>query len=204
MSNSSSAWQLLKAGNQHFYANVQGKHNSAANGRPPVAVVFRSADSDMASELIFGQPWGSLIDISNFGHVIDSGVLATLDYAVGTLKTPLIVVLGHSDSIAMQTALDAWNTAEFPEGASRAVVEQAISSLARKDGGIKNADDLSAAHVAHVGVSLLHKSPAVARAVDRGECAIVCAVIDREDGRLRVCGTIGDIADSQTPLLELV
>ena len=204
MSNPSSSWQRLQAGNQHFYAAMRAKRNTAASGRPPVAVVFRSADSNMASEVVFGQSWGSLIDISNWGHVIDAGVLATLEYAVGTLKTPLIVILGHSDSAAMQTALDAWNTAKFPEGASRAVVEQAISSLARKDAGINTADDLSAAHVAHVGVSLLHKSPVVAKAVDSGQCGIVCAVIDREDGRIQVCGTIGDIADDQTPLLEVV
>lgn len=92
---------------------MRAKHNTAASGRPPVAVVFRSADSDMASEVVFGQSWGSLIDISNWGHVIDAGVLATLEYAVGTLKTPLIVILGHSDSAAMKTALDAWNTAKF-------------------------------------------------------------------------------------------
>lgn len=203
MSNPTSAWQSLQAGNQHFY-NTLRKQHSAANGQPPAAVVFRSADSDVPSQVVFGQSWGSIIDISNWGHVIDTGVLATLEYAVGTLKTPLVVILGHSDSSAMQTALDAWNKANFPDGATRAVVEQAVSSLARKDAGINTADDLTAAHVAHVGVSLLHKSPLVAKAVDSGRCAIVAALLDRADGRVQVCGTIGQVSDNETPLLRVV
>ncbi len=202
MSNPSSAWQSLQAGNQHFH-NTLRKQHSPASEQPPAAVVFRSADSDVPSQVVFGQSWGSLVDISNWGHVIDTGVLATLEYAVGTLKAPLIVILGHSDSSAMQTALDAWNTAKFPDGATRAVVEQAVSSLARKDAGINTADDLTTAHVAHVGVSLLHKSPLVAKAVDSGRCAIVCAVLDRSDGRVQVCGTIGQVSDSETPLLRV-
>lgn len=203
MSNPTSAWQGLQAGNQHFY-NTLRKQHSVANGQPPAAVVFRSADSDVPSQVVFGQSWGSIIDISNWGHVIDTGVLATLEYAVGTLKTPLVVILGHSDSSAMQTALDAWNNANFPDGATRAVVEQAVSSLARKDAGINTADDLTAAHVAHVGVSLLHKSPLVAKAVDSGRCAIVAALLDRADGRVQVCGTIGQVSDNETPLLRVV
>ncbi len=203
MSNPTSAWQGLQAGNQHFH-NTLRKQHSVANGQPPAAVVFRSADSDVPSQVVFGQSWGSIIDVSNWGHVIDTGVLATLEYAVGTLKTPLIVILGHSDSSAMQTALDAWNNANFPDGAARAVVEQAVSSLARADAGINTADDLTAAHVAHVGVSLLHKSPLVAKAVDSGRCAIVAALLDRADGRVQVCGTIGQVSDNETPLLRVV
>lgn len=204
MSNPTSAWQSLQAGNQHFHNTLRAKPLHGAAGSRPTAVVFRSADSDLPSQVVFGQGWSSIIDISNWGHVIDTGVLATLEYAVGTLKTPLIVILGHSDCAAMQTALDAWNNASFPDGASRAVVEQAVSSLARKDAGISTADDLVAAHVAHVGVSLLHKSPVVAKAVDSGQCGIVCAVLDREDGRLQVCGTIGDVSENETPLLRVV
>ncbi len=202
MSNPSSAWQRLQAGNQHFYAAVRAKENSSAHGRSPSAVVFRCADSDTPSQIVFGQSWGSLIDISNWGHVIDSGVLATMEYAVSTLRTPLIVVLGHSRCAAMQTALDAWNNADIPVGASRTVIEQSMSSLARHDIRVRNADDLSAAHVVDTGLSLLRKSPALAKAVDNGQSAIVCAVVNGEDGRLQVCATMGDIAENETPSLE--
>ncbi|EUA02304.1 carbonic anhydrase [Mycobacterium kansasii 732] len=204
MSNPSIAWQRLQAGNQRFYATLRSKQKTTAKDHSPVAVVFRCADADTPSEVVLGQSWGSLIDISTWGHVIDTGVLATVEYAVGTLKTPLIVVLGHEHCAAMDTALAAWNNVTIPDGSARAVVEQAISSLARQDANITDADELSAAHVVHTGVSLLHKSAVVAKAVDSGQSAIVCLVGNAEDGRLRTCATFGDISDNESPLLECV
>ena len=204
MSNPSAAWQRLQAGYRRFSATLRSRHRLALTDRSPVAVVFRCADSDMASEVLFDQRRGSLIDVSTWGHVVDTGVLATLEYAVGTLRTPLIVVLGHTDCAAMHTALKAWNNVAFPEGAVRAVVEQAISSLTRLDASIVDAEELSAAHVVQAGVTLLHKSPVIAKAVDSGQTAIVCLVGDRTDGRLRVCATLGAVSESESPLLEHV
>lgn len=203
MYNPSSAWRRLQAGNQRFAASARsGKQ--AADGQAPVAAVFRCADADTPSEVLLGQSWGSLIDVSTWGNVIDTGVLATLEYAVGTLKTPLIVVLGHAHCAAMQTSLEAWNSASFPQGATRPVVEQAISSLTRLDGTIASADDLCAAHVVHTGASLLHKSSMIAGAVDGGDTAIVCVVGGGKDGLVRTCATFGDVPAGDAPLLECV
>ncbi|WP_322860387.1 carbonic anhydrase [Mycobacterium europaeum] len=204
MSNPSAAWQELQAGHRRFSATLQSRHGLAATDRSPIAVVFRCADSDMASEVLLDQRRGSLIDVSTWGHVVDTGVLATLEYAVDTLKTPLIVVLGHPGCAAMHTALKAWHNVAFPEGAARAVVEQAVSSLTRLDASIVEAEDLSAAHVVQTGVTLLHKSPMIAKAVDSGHTAIVCLVGDRTDGRLRVCATLGAVSETESPLLERV
>lgn len=203
MSNPSIAWQRLQSGNQRFVAS-RSRHKVTAKDHSPVAVVFRCADADLASEVVLGQSWGSFIDVSTWGHVIDTGVLATVEYAVGTLKTPLIVILGHDNCAAMETALKAWQNVTFPDGAARAVVEQAISSLARQDVQLTNGDELSAAHVVHTGVSLLQKSAVIAKAVDSGQSAIVCVANDANDGRLRVCATFGDVSESQSPLLECV
>jgi carbonic anhydrase len=203
MSNPSAAWQCLQAGNRRFSATLRSRQRVTTTHRSPVAV-FRCADSDMASEVLFDRRRGSLIDISTWGHVVDTGVLATLEYAVGTLKTPLIVVLGHPDCAAMHTALKAWNDVAFPEGAARTVVEQAVSSLTRLNASVGNADELSAAHVVQTGVTLLHKSPTIAKAVDSGQSAIVCLVSDRNDGRLRACATFGTVSESESPLFECV
>ena len=75
------AWQRLRAGNEHFFVPVRG-HRAAPPEDGPQAVVFRCADAALASEIVFGQSWGTLLDVSNWGHVIDSGVLATMEYAV--------------------------------------------------------------------------------------------------------------------------
>jgi carbonic anhydrase len=203
-SNPSAAWQRLRAGNECCCAALSSRADVATERQTPMAAVFRCADSPMASEAVFGQNRGSLVEISNWGHVVDTGVLAGLEYAVGTLRTPLIAVLGHPDCAAMHTALNAWKSVSFPDGAVRAVVEHGISSLTRLNTTIGTADELSAAHVAQTGVTLLHKSPLIAKAVDGGQTAIVCLVSDRNDGRLRVCATFGDVSETASPLFECV
>ncbi|TVS89493.1 carbonic anhydrase [Mycobacterium helveticum] len=203
-SNPSAAWQRLRAGNERCCAALTSRADVATERQTPRAAVFRCADSPMASEAVFGQSRGSLVEISNWGHVVDTGVLAGLEYAVGTLRTPVIAVLGHPDCAAMHTALNAWKSVSFPDGAVRAVVEHGISSLTRLNTTIGTADELSAAHVAQTGVTLLHKSPLIAKAVDGGQTAIVCLVSDRNDGRLRVCATFGDVSETASPLFECV
>lgn len=205
MSNPSIAWQRLQTGNRLCYATGRAPKSAiAADSHSPLAVVFGCADADFSSEVVLGQSGRSLINISNWGHMIDTGVLATVEYAVGTLKTPLIVVLGHQNCTAMHTALQAWNNATIPQGATRSVVEQAISSLTCHGATISNPDELAAAHVAQTGVSLLEKSAVIAKAVDSGRCAIVCAVSAADNGQLHTSATFGDVAESSSPLLECV
>jgi len=201
MINPSTAWHRIQAGNKRFAPHSQ-RRRATGTDRSPIAAVLRCADADTPSETVLGQNGGSLIEVSTWGHVVDTGVLATLEYAVGSLKTPLIVVLGHEHCAAMHTALTAWNNATFPDGAARAVVEQAISSLTRVGGTVDSIDELSAAHVTNTGAALLHKSPLIASAVDSGQTAIVCLTPGAD--RLRTCATFGDMTVGDAPLLECV
>lgn len=172
-----SAWRRLRTGSQRPLMSVRGRQETRPEGHP-VATVFRCADTDIASEMVFGQLGGSLIDVSTWGHVLDTGVLGTLEYSVENLQAPLIVVLGHHGCAAMDAAVRAWRNAEFPHGASRLAIEQALSSIVRRGSISDSAGELASAHVVLVGMSLLERSPAIARRVDAGRCGIVCATID--------------------------
>jgi len=145
-----------------------------------------------------------LIDVSTWGHVIDTGVLATLDYAVNGLEVPLIVVLGHQDCHAMRTAVRAWNEAVMPEGPTRAVVEHAIGSIVRRGVDAGSTEAVTSAHVVETGLALLERAPAIARRVDAGKCAIVCATTNSTDGSVAVHGTIGAVGEVDGSLLECV
>lgn len=197
------AWQRLRAGNERFFLPVRGHRDEELDDRP-VAAVFRCADNGLASEMVFGQAWGSLIDVSTWGHVIDNGVLGTLEYAVDTLEVPLVVVLGHQDCHAMRTAMRAWRDAVMPEGAARAMVEHTIGSIVRRGAAADSVRTVTAAHVAETGLALLERSPVIARRVDSGNCAIVCATTDSADGKLTVQATIGAVGEVDGALLECV
>ena len=154
--------------------------------------------------MVFDQRWGSLLNVSTLGHVIDAGVLATMEYAVGTLEVPLIVVLGHQNCPAMRMALQAWREATMPEGALRTVAEQTMSSIVRRGCAAESIESVTVAHIVDAGLTLLEHSPVISRRVDAGSCGIVCVTIDPVDGRLQTHATIGALGESQEALLECV
>lgn len=203
MSDPLASWQRLRSGNERFFMPVRA-HKGGMIDEQPIAAVFRCADTGVASETVFGQGWGSLIDISTWGHVVDSGVIATLEYAVETRGVPLIVVLGHHDCHAMRTAMRAWTDATMPEGATRIVVEHAIGSIVRRGAAADSLEAVTSAHIVETGLALLERSPVIARRVDAGQCAIVCATTNPADGNIVAHGTIGAVGEVDGALLECV
>lgn len=196
-------WQRLRAGNERFFVPVRGHRGGLVDERP-VAAVFRCADAGVASELVLGQSWGSLIEVSTWGHMVDSAVIASLEYAVETLEVPLIVVLGHHDCGAMRTAMRAWNEADMPTGAARMMVEQAMGSIVRRAVSADSVETVTGAHIVETGLGLLERSPVIARRVDAGKCGIVCATTNPGDGRLRAYATVGAVGEVSDTLMECV
>jgi len=195
-------WRQLRAGNERLTAAARGC-GPMVDARPGAAV-FRCADAAMASEAVFGQGWGSLIDVSTWGHVVDSGVVATLEYAVADLELPLIVVLGHHDCAAMRAATRAWDEAALPSGGTRTTIEQIFGSIVRRNIGTDSVEDVEIAHITETGLSLLDRSPAIAARVEDGRCGIVCATVNPADGRITTHATVGSVGEPAGNLLECV
>lgn len=190
-------WQRLRSGNERSAAAIR-----TTTPLPPAAVVLRCADSGVDCRDVFGQE--SLIDISTWGHLVDTAVLGALEYAVETLEVPLVVVLGHPDCQAMRIAMRAWNDADMPTGATRPMVEHAIGSIVRRGASADSLEAVTTAHIVETGLCLLERSPAVARRVDAGKCGIVCAGINPATGRIMPYATVGAVGEISDSLLECV
>jgi carbonic anhydrase len=103
----------LKAGNVRF---AEGRtihaHQGAdwrkqlVGGQHPFATVIGCSDSRVPPELVFDQGFGDLFVIRVAGNVVAADVVASVAYAAMHLKTPLFVVLGHSNCGAVTAALD--------------------------------------------------------------------------------------------------
>ena len=197
------AWQRMRSGNERFFAPVRGPRGGMTDARP-AAAVFRCADAGLASETVFGQSWGSLIDVSTWGHVVDSSVVSTLEYAVETMEVPLIVVLGHHGCHAMRSAMQAWDEATLPSGGTRTTIEQVFGSIVRRNVRADCIEDVTTAHIIETGLSLLERSPVIAARVDAGRCGIVCAAVRPEDGRITTYATVGAVGEPAENLLECV
>lgn len=98
-------WQeslnILRKGNARF---IQHKMNNVlhhdlqtlSEAQNPYAVILCCSDSRVSPDIIFDQSLGSLFVIQNAGNVSDTSVLGSIQYAIQHLKTPLIIVLGHT------------------------------------------------------------------------------------------------------------
>ncbi|MGK2881184.1 MAG: carbonic anhydrase [Mycobacterium sp.] len=205
MPNSSpiSAWKALKEGNERFVAgkpehpsqSIQYRATLAAEQKP-TAVVFGCADSRVAAEIIFDQGLGDMFVVRTAGHVMDSAVLGSIEYAVTVLNVPLIVVLGHDSCGAVQATLNALDDGAVPGGYVRDVVERVTPSilLGRRD-GLQRVDEFEARHVTETAQQLVERSTAVKDRVDAGTLAIVGVTYQLADGQVVKRQHVGDIGE---------
>ena len=193
----------LKQGNERF---VEGRPEhpsqsiehraSLAVAQRPTAVLFGCADSRVAAEIIFDQGLGDMFVVRTAGHVIDSAVLGSIEYAVTVLNVPLIAVLGHDSCGAVQATLDALDKGQVPGGFVRDVVERVTPSimLGRRE-GLTRVDEFVTRHVIETGSQLLSRSSAVADRVERNQLAIVGLTYRLADGRVTLREQLGDIGE---------
>ena len=132
-------------------------------------MVFGCADSRVAAEIIFDQGLGDMFVVRTAGHVIDSAVLGSIEYAVTVLNVPLIAVLGHDSCGAVKATLAALDDGVVPGGYVRDIVERVTPSilLGRRD-GLTRVDEFEARHVNETAAQLRGRSTAIAEAVAAG------------------------------------
>lgn len=197
------AWKALKEGNERFVAGKPEhpsqsiEHRaSLAGAQQPTAVVFGCADSRVAAEIIFDQGLGDMFVVRTAGHVIDSAVLGSVEYAVTVLNVPLIVVLGHDSCGAVKATLSALDGGQVPVGFVRDVVERVTPSilLGRRD-GLTRVDEFEVRHVNETAAQLMARSAAISERVAAGALAIVGLTYHLADGRVVLRDHLGDIGE---------
>jgi carbonic anhydrase len=197
------AWKALKEGNERFVAG-QPEHPSQsvehraslAEAQKPTAAVFGCGDSRVAAEIIFDQGLGDIFVVRTAGHVIDSAVLGSIEYAVTVLDVPLIVVLGHDSCGAVKATLAALDDGVLPGGYVRDLVERVAPSilLGRRE-GLTRADEFEARHVVETGAQLVMRSAAIAERLSAGTLAIAGVTYHLADGRVVLLDHIGNVGD---------
>jgi carbonic anhydrase len=202
--NPATAWKALKEGNERFVAGRPAhpsqsvEHRaSLADGQRPTAVVFGCADSRVAAEIIFDQGLGDMFVVRTAGHVIDSAVLGSIEYAVTVLGVPLIVVLGHDSCGAVQATLKALDDGVIPRGYVRDLVERVTPSvLSGRRRGLTQVDEFEVHHVRETAAQLLSRSTAILERIPTGNLAIVGVTYHLADGRVVLRERVGDLGES--------
>lgn len=85
-------------------------------GQNPYAAILSCADSRVAPELVFDSGLGDLFVCRVAGNFANDDTLASMEYAVAVLNTPLILVLGHDHCGAIDATIKSLHQDKPPPG----------------------------------------------------------------------------------------
>jgi len=197
------AWRALEEGNARFVHGEPAHPRQDASRRAelvddqrPWALVLGCSDSRVAAETVFDQGLGDLFVVRTAGHVLDSGVLGSVEFGVDVLGIPLVVVLGHDGCGAVAATVEAVESGVLPGGYVRDVVERVLPSvLTGRRGGATDLHGLVAEHVRHTARLLAERSVVLSDALEAKRCAVIGLTYALADGRTRLVDGVGDLTD---------
>jgi carbonic anhydrase len=105
------ALERLMQGNARYVDGVSRRHDfkherePLSRGQNPFAAVLSCADSRIAPEYCFDTARGDVFVCRLAGNFASDVIIASLEYAVAVLNTPLIMVLGHEACGAVDAAI---------------------------------------------------------------------------------------------------
>lgn len=171
------ALNKLLEGNKRFLSGTMDAKNHAAKreelkaGQHPIVTVVTCSDSRVVPEYIFDVGLGEVFKVETAGNVLDKIGLGSVEYGVGHLHTPLLLIMGHEKCGAVTAAYDGGHA----EGNIAAIVKKIQPAIKRaKKGGEKDAE-IEVAALVNVKkvITKLKKLPAIKDAVEKGELKIV-------------------------------
>ncbi len=188
----------LKEGNEHWVsgnashpnATSQRRQEVAEGGQHPFATVFTCADSRLPVERIFDRGVGDIFVVRVAGNVVGNMETGTIEYGVEHLKTPLLVVMGHTKCGAVAAA------------ASKATTHGKITDLVSAikpavERAQRNNPRATPEDVARIAVKenvwqsifdLIKNSEVIREKLEAGQVRVVGAVCDVSTGKIEWLG----------------
>lgn len=187
---------LLREGNarfaagkpQHPHQDSERRTATAAQGQEPFATILACSDSRDPVELIFDRGVGDLFVVRVAGNVAGISELATVEYGVGHLNTPLLIVMGHTKCGAVTAVV---KEAEL-HGHLLTLAEKikpAVAKVKAEGGEAEEAVPKAIqANVWQTIEDILKQSSGVRAKVEAGQVTILGALYDLDQGKVTWLG----------------
>ncbi|MEO7993765.1 MAG: carbonic anhydrase [bacterium] len=193
------ALERLRAGNERFatgqttrpYFTHEILKSHAQTPQRPLATVLACSDSRVPVEVLFDCGVGDLFVLRIAGAVCTRELAGTIELGIEALKTPLVLVMGHTGCAAVTEALS-----------SRAPTPNMQPIIARLERGLRRAridtgqanpappDAVSVAACVWGTIRDLYQTSEIIRsAAKQGLIAVHGAVYDLEAGRVNFLGS---------------
>ena len=187
------ALERLMKGNTRYIDGVTKRHDfknereALAGGQNPFAGILGCADSRVSPELAFDTSRGDLFVCRVAGNIANPDVIASFEYAVAILHTPLFMVLGHGSCGAVDAAIKSIKDGTTLPGHLPSLVEglaPAVKEVLDRPGN--TLDNAIKQNVALTVEKLKSATPIISQAVADKKIRIVGATYNLGNGRVEL------------------
>jgi carbonic anhydrase len=189
------ALERLHEGNERYVDGVSRRHDfkhereALAGGQNPYAAILSCADSRIAPEYAFDTARGDLFVCRVAGNFASDEIVASLEYAVSVLATPLILVLGHERCGAVDATIKSLKDGTTLPGHLPSLVTAiapAVKAVSQQSG-----DALGNAirqNVIDNVAKLKSAGPILSAAVEQNKLKVVGGIYRLKDGEVEMVG----------------
>ena len=134
--------------------------------------------------LLFDQGLGDLFVARVAGNIVDPALLGSVEYAVGHLGTPLIVVIGHEKCGAVEATLESIQHHQTPHGDIAALVTAITPAVAVAEQRPGDLLDNTIRANAEQSLDAIKKSSELTGPLASGQLKAIAAYYSIDDGRI--------------------
>ncbi len=185
--------ELLTKGNMRYVDGVARRHDfksereALVGGQNPYAGILSCADSRIAPEYAFDSGRGDLFVCRVAGNFANDDTIASMEYAVAILHTPLIMVLGHDACGAVDATIKSLKDNTTLPGHLPSLVTSlapAVKAVSGKPGD--PLDNAIRQNVTDNVAKLKSATPILNSAVEQGKLKVVGGIYRLKDGRVEM------------------
>jgi carbonic anhydrase len=184
--------EKLLEGNKRFISgttkprSLVERRKELVNGQQPMATIVTCSDSRVVPEFIFDAGLGELFTIITAGNVVSEIGIGSIEYAVGHLHTPLLVVMSHEKCGAVTAAYDNHQEACITNIVDK--IQPAVKEVKKGNDKTKEIEEVVVENCIDVSEEI-QKSPIVAKALKEGTLKITCMKYFLEKGNVEILHT---------------
>jgi len=185
------ALERLMAGNERYVQGMSRRHDfksereALAKGQNPYAGILSCADSRIAPEYAFDSSRGDLFVVRVAGNFATDDGIASFEYALQVLGTPLLLVLGHQACGAVDATIKSIKDNTTLPGhlpALVAAIGPAVKAVRDKPGD--QLDNAIRQNVLLNVEKLKTATPIIGKSVEQGKVRVVGGVYNLSTGHV--------------------
>ena len=185
------ALNRLMKGNARYVEGVSRRHDFKherevlTGGQNPYAGILSCADSRIAPEYAFDSGRGDLFVCRVAGNFANDDTVASMEYAVAILGTPLLLVLGHDSCGAVDATIKSLKDNTVLPGHLPSLVTAlapAVKAVSQHEGN--PLDNAIRQNVVDNVAKLKSATPILSAAVEQGKLKVVGGIYRLGDGRV--------------------